>query len=54
MAGREDGLFVAARRLTTVLPAMTLSAIIDTARIPCVAGPAGDDTAFMPVYLAFT
>ncbi|MGH8065238.1 MAG: hypothetical protein ACRERE_08360 [Candidatus Entotheonellia bacterium] len=44
-------MFVAARRLTTVLPAMTLPEVIDTARIPRVASLTGDYTAFMTVYL---
>jgi predicted ATPase with chaperone activity len=34
-----------ARRLTTILPTMTLSKAIETTRIHRVAGPTGDCTA---------
>jgi magnesium chelatase family protein len=36
-----------ARRLTTILPAMTLAEAIETTRIPRVAGLTGDGTAFV-------
>jgi magnesium chelatase family protein len=39
-----------ARRLTTILPAMTLAKAIETTRIPRVAGRTGDRPAFMTVY----
>jgi magnesium chelatase family protein len=41
---------VLARRLTTILPAMTLAEAIETTRIRSVAGRTGDCTAFMTVY----
>jgi predicted ATPase with chaperone activity len=37
----------AARRLTTILPAMTLAEALDTTRIHSVAGLTGDRTAFV-------
>jgi hypothetical protein len=49
VAGREHGLFVAARRFTTVLPAMPLPEVIDTACMPRVAGLTGDHIACMTV-----
>jgi Magnesium chelatase, subunit ChlI len=36
-----------ARRLTTILPAMTLAEALETTRIPRVAGRTGDRTAFV-------
>jgi len=36
-----------ARRLTTILPAMTLAEVIETTRIPSVAGLTGDRTAWV-------
>jgi predicted ATPase with chaperone activity len=41
-----------ARRLTTMLPAMTLAEARETMRIHRVAGFTGDRTAFMTVYPA--
>jgi predicted ATPase with chaperone activity len=40
-----------ARRLTTILPAMTLAETMETTRLHRVAGLTGDRTAFMNVYL---
>jgi magnesium chelatase family protein len=39
-----------ARRLTTILPSMTLAEAIETTRIHRVAGLTGARTAFMTVY----
>ena len=36
-----------ARRLTTILPAMTLAEAVETTRIHCVAGLTGDRTALV-------
>ena len=41
-----------ARRLTTILPAMTLAEAIETTRIHRVAGLTGDCTTFMSGYPA--
>jgi magnesium chelatase family protein len=38
---------MSARRLTTILPAMTLAEVIETTRIHRVAGLTGDRTAFV-------
>jgi magnesium chelatase family protein len=38
-----------ARRLTTILPAMTLAEAIETTRIHRVAGPTGDRTALVTI-----
>jgi hypothetical protein len=40
-----------ARRLFTILPAMTLAETLATTRLHRVAGLTGDRTAFMSVYL---
>jgi magnesium chelatase family protein len=39
-----------ARRLTTILPAMTLAEAIETTRIHSVAGPTGDRMAFVTTH----
>jgi magnesium chelatase family protein len=39
-----------ARRLTTILPAMTLADALETTRLHRVAGRTGNCTAFMTVY----
>ena len=36
-----------ARRLTTILPAMTLAEALETTRLHCVAGLTGDRTALV-------
>jgi magnesium chelatase family protein len=41
-----------ARRLTTILPAMTLAEALETTRIHSVAGLTGDRTALVTVYPA--
>jgi predicted ATPase with chaperone activity len=41
-----------ARRLTTILPALTLAEALETTRIPRVAGLTGARTAFMTAYPA--
>jgi predicted ATPase with chaperone activity len=43
-----------ARRLTTILPDLTLPEAIDTTRIPRVAGRTGDRTAFVTTRLRHT
>jgi magnesium chelatase family protein len=43
-----------ARRLTTILPAMTLAEAIETTRIHRVAGLTGDRTAFVTTRLRYT
>jgi magnesium chelatase family protein len=41
-----------ARRLTTILPAMTLAEALETTRIHRVAGGTGGRTAFVTIYPA--
>jgi magnesium chelatase family protein len=43
-----------ARRLTTILPAMTLAEAIETTRLHRVAGLTGDRTAFVTTRLRHT
>jgi magnesium chelatase family protein len=47
MLGPEAGRLILARRLTTILPAMTFAEAIETKRIHRVAGLTGDRTALV-------
>jgi predicted ATPase with chaperone activity len=50
----QEGKSMLARRLTTILPDMTLAEALETTRIHSVAGPTGDRPAFVTTRLRHT